>query len=146
MAHLIEQRFTQEELAEELKRMLRGAQDDLLATNPNFFPNKSKAMRRHEASKHGNWKRKEQAYKQILELIRWCYLGEKYAFEAQAAEYERGLKDAKRQYPASVNREFVKQWIETMPGTWRPDEYICQFISEQCGIIITEKPKGEADG
>ena len=60
-------------------------------------------------------------------------------------EFEKQMP-GEQEYPQSVNREFIKQWIETMPGTWRPDEYICQFISEQCGIIITEKPKGEADG
>ena len=143
MAHLIEQRFTQEELAEELKRMLRGAQDDLLATNPNFFPNKSKAMRRHEASKHGNWKRKEQAYKQILELIRWCYLGEKYAFEAQAAEYERGLRDAR----FTITDEWIDNLAEAcyeasdMGATCRP---IIEEAMKDIGVKIIES-KGEAD-
>jgi len=73
---LIEQRLSQEELEEELRRMLRGWQDDLLATNPNFFPKGGRTARRYKASKKEIWKRKIRAYDQIKEIIKTYFYAE----------------------------------------------------------------------
>ena len=72
----MDKRLTQEELNKTLEHMFK-------AYEYNFINVKKKPP-----------KIGKQAYNQIKELIRWCYLGERYAFKAQAAEYERGLRDA----------------------------------------------------
>ena len=66
-------KFMGEELFEELRRMLTGWQDNILATNPLFFPNETKQIRRCEAAKKENWKRKKQAYNQLIEIVGLFY-------------------------------------------------------------------------
>ena len=63
------EKLTEKELLEELRRMLTGWQDNILTINPLFFPNETKQIRRCEAAKKENWKRKKQAYNQIIGII-----------------------------------------------------------------------------